>query len=80
MNRRKSGWVISEVTLKDILESYELRKLIEVAARKQSCLNCPAEIIDEMKRLVDEAVTLFRCDEEGKIALAVRAYRESTSV
>lgn len=51
---RKGKWFVSEVSLRDVLEFYEVRRLVEVTAGKQGCLNCPPEILDEMKLLVDQ--------------------------
>lgn len=47
-NTKKVGRVVSEISLQDILELYDLRKVIEVYAGKAGCLNCRKEIIDEM--------------------------------
>lgn len=53
-NKKGNGWVVSHVSLRDVLESYEVRKLIEITTGKQGCLNCPTEILDEMKVTVDD--------------------------
>jgi DNA-binding GntR family transcriptional regulator len=53
-NTRKGGWLVSEISLQDIVELYDLRKLIEVYAAKIGCLNCPHEITDEMEASLRE--------------------------
>jgi len=53
VNRKGNGWVVSEVSLQDIVESYELRKLVEVHTGKQGCMICSEEILNEMKTTVD---------------------------
>ncbi len=53
VNRKGNGWIVSEVSLKDILESYELRKLIELHAGRQGCLKCSKEILNEMTAALD---------------------------
>jgi DNA-binding GntR family transcriptional regulator len=54
INTKKGGWIVSEVSLRDILELYDLRKLIEVYAIKKGCLNCPQEIKNKMESNVGE--------------------------
>jgi len=45
----RGGWFISEISIQDVAELYDLRKLIEVYAGKVGCLDCPEEIMSEMK-------------------------------
>ncbi len=45
----RGAWFVSEVSIEDISDLYDLRKLIEVYAGKVGCLDCPEDIINEMK-------------------------------
>lgn len=53
-NTKRGGRVVSDISLRDILELYDLRKVIEVHAGKVGCLKCPQEIIHEMKANAEE--------------------------
>lgn len=54
INGKRGGWVVSEVSLDDILEFFEVRKFVESTAAMQGCLYRSEEIMHEMERLVQE--------------------------
>jgi len=62
VDKNGNGWVVSKVSLQDIIESYEVRKLIEIHAGEQGCLNCPPDILDEMKTIVNELDSLVELE------------------
>jgi DNA-binding GntR family transcriptional regulator len=43
------SWYVSQISVKDIIEFYEVRKLLETYAAKKGCLNCPEKLAKEMK-------------------------------
>jgi len=47
------GWIVSEISLQSIVESYEVRKVIEIHSGKKGCVNCSTEILNEMKSTLD---------------------------
>jgi DNA-binding GntR family transcriptional regulator len=49
MKTSKGAWIVSEISLRDIMELYDLRKLIEAYAGKKGCVACSEDIIAEMK-------------------------------
>jgi DNA-binding GntR family transcriptional regulator len=58
VNKKGKGWVVSELSLRDIIETYEVRKLIEMHAGKQGCLDCPKEVLEEMEVTLEELETI----------------------
>jgi DNA-binding GntR family transcriptional regulator len=61
-NEKGQGWIVSEISLQDIMESYEVRKLIEVHSGRTGCLDCPSEIIGEMKVIMSDLEKPFEMD------------------
>lgn len=51
---KKGKWFVSKVSLRDVLEFYDVRMIVETAAAQQGCLNCPPETLDGMKLIVDK--------------------------
>ena len=48
-NKAGSGWIVSKISSQEIIELYDLRKLLEVYSGKIGCLKCPKEIKNEIK-------------------------------
>lgn len=56
---QKERWVVSEISLQDVIELYDVRKMMEVFAAKEGCRKCPKKIDDEL-RIVVQQLTKMR--------------------
>lgn len=60
---RTEGWVVSEISLQDMIQLSELRELIEVQAGKEGCLKCSTKILDEMELIISQLESITEIEE-----------------
>ena len=64
---KKERWIVSEISLRDVIELYDLRKMMEVFAAKSGCLDSLQKNQKEMKDVLEKLNNFRNFDNDREL-------------